>query len=106
MMADNFEFMKCALLVLVLGLMGCERKSCLTNLRQMEAAKNCCWALEQNKTTNDTPKWEDLRPYFKDPTPFVCPNGGAYTLGRVGELPICSIKNDTDKFREIYSKEH
>ena len=98
--------MKFALLILVLGLIGCADESCLTKLGQIEAAKNRCWALEQGKTTNDAPTWEDLRPYFKYPTPFTCPNGGTYTLGRVGELPTCSIANDTDKFVEVYSKQH
>jgi hypothetical protein len=98
--------MRFALLILALGLAGCAQESCLTKLQQIESAKNCCWALERGKTTNDTPAWEDLRSYFRNPTPFVCPNGGTYTIGRVGEPPTCSITNDTVKFREIYSKGH
>jgi hypothetical protein len=66
---------------------------------QIEGAKEQ-WALEQSKTTNDTPTWSDLSPYiywsgftnrwFTNGIP-VCPEGGIYTLGRVGELPTCSL---------------
>ena len=98
--------MKFTLFILVLGLVGCSHESCLTKLSQISSAKDCGWALEHGKTTNDTPTWEDLRPYLKDPTPFSCPNGGTYTIGRVGEMPTCSITNDTDKYRTVYSKDH
>ena len=82
---------------------GQEQVSCPINLSQISEAKNRCWALEHGQTTNDTPTWGDLRPYLKAPTPFICPNGGTYTIGRVGEMPICSITNDTEKFRKVYS---
>src|SRR5437762_12456079 len=59
------------------------------------------WAANNGKTTNDTPTWNDLRPYFSpnfttnprrwtNGQPF-CPSGGIYTIGRVGESPKCSI---------------
>jgi len=72
---------------------------CINRLRQFEGAKEQ-WALEQNKTTNDTPTWSDLYPYiylpyftnrwFTNGVP-VCPDGGTYTLGRVGVPPTCSL---------------
>jgi hypothetical protein len=66
---------------------------CVNNLRQLDGAKQR-WELENRKTANDVPTWEDLRPYFPDwwtnGRP-VCPEGGTYTLGRVGESPRCSI---------------
>ena len=53
---------------------------------------------EGNRTTaeatNDAPTWDDLRPYFpytwSNSIP-VCPDGGVYTIGRLGENPKCSI---------------
>jgi len=71
---------------------------CVNRLMQIDAAKEE-WALEQKKTTNDVPKWDDLYPYlassftnnwFTNGRP-VCPEGGTYTIGRVGVHPTCSI---------------
>ncbi len=72
---------------------------CINRLRLIEGAKEE-WAIEQGKTTNDTPTWPDLFPYiylpsftnnwFTNGVP-VCPEGGTYTLGRVGVQPICSL---------------
>jgi hypothetical protein len=67
--------------------------ACLNNLRLIEAAKQQ-WALENSKTTNDIPTWDDIRPYlgrFQSNSIPVCPKGGTYTLGRVGNLPTCSV---------------
>jgi septal ring factor EnvC (AmiA/AmiB activator) len=67
--------------------------ACINNLRLIDAAKQQ-WALEQRKTAADVPGWEDLRPYVSHgpngalPT---CPDGGTYTIGTVGEKPLCSI---------------
>lgn len=65
----------------------CEN-ACINNLRQLDGAKQT-WAAEERKTTNDVPTWDDLRGYMK--FQLVCPQGGAYTIGRVGERPKCSI---------------
>jgi len=71
---------------------------CVNRLMQISGAKEQ-WALEYGKTTNDVPTWTDLYPYlsssftnswFTNNKP-VCPEGGVYILGRVGELPTCSI---------------
>ena len=66
---------------------------CINNLRIIDAAKNE-WALEIGKTTNNAPTWDDVRPYLPDSRSHsipVCPDGGTYTLGRVGEPPTCSL---------------
>jgi len=71
---------------------------CINRLRQIDAAKQQ-WMLEQSKTTNDTPIWSDLFPYiapsftnsyWTNGRP-VCPEGGVYILGRIGEPPTCSL---------------
>ena len=36
--------------------------ACINNLRQIDAAKQQ-WALDTNKTTNDTPSWDAIRVY-------------------------------------------
>lgn len=61
---------------------------CVNNLRQIEGAKQQ-WALENHKVTNDIPVWDDILPYLREKP--VCPDGGTYTLGRVGERSTCSI---------------
>src|SRR5262245_57369794 len=37
--------------------------ACINVLRQLEGAKSQ-WQLEHNKTTNDIPTWEDVKPYL------------------------------------------
>jgi len=66
---------------------------CVNNLRIFDSAKQQ-WMLERGKTTNDVPTWEDVRPFLPDRWSNsipVCPDGGTYTLGRVGEPPTCSL---------------
>ena len=79
---------------------GVQHSACIINLRQIDAAKEI-WADEHHRITNDIPTWDDLRDYLK-PLPMKCPNGGTYTIGRIGELPICSIPKDTSYWREHY----
>ena len=75
------------------------KDSCLNRLRQIEGAK-VQWALKHDKTTNDAPTWDDLHSYFiRTPLPLKCPDGGEYTIGRVGELPSCSLARHTEYWR-------
>jgi hypothetical protein len=67
--------------------------ACVSNLRIIQSAKEQ-WALEQHKTTNDAPTLQDIQPYMGRGAAGeipVCPDGGTYTPGRVGEPPRCSI---------------
>jgi len=68
--------------------------ACVNNLRQIQGGKDQ-WTLENQKTTNDTPTWDDLRVYIgrsgTTGAVLTCPDGGTYILGRVGELPRCSL---------------
>jgi hypothetical protein len=89
-----------ALLILLPNLRpvrGGQRPSCINNLRQLEGAKQQ-WALEFHKGTNDVPTWDDLRPILKPK--LSCPRGGTYSLGRMGELPSCSISEHTVQYRQ------
>jgi hypothetical protein len=67
-----------------------ERTTCIANLRLIYAAKQA-WALEKNKADTDIPTQQDILPYLKGSVFPVCPSGGTYTIGAVGQLPTCSI---------------
>ena len=67
---------------------------CVLNLNAIAEAKSE-WARDNIKASNDVPTWQDLVPYTTNygwtggkPT---CPQGGAYYIGRMDELPKCSI---------------
>jgi hypothetical protein len=72
-------------------------EQCAVNMGHIDAAKNK-WAEEHNAGTNGTPAAEDLDPYFRGGMPR-CPEGGTYTIGKVGEPPQCSIAAHNDYFR-------
>ncbi len=64
---------------------------CANNLKALEQAK-AKWAQQEHKAANETPAWSDLigtNGYLKDR--FSCPDGGAITIGAVGERPRCSV---------------
>lgn len=68
--------------------------ACEMNLRTIEFAK-IEWAGNQtNGNTNHVPTWDELMPYlpaiWSNRIP-VCPSGGAYSIGKIGEHPKCSI---------------
>ena len=66
------------------------RNPCINILRSIDGA-NQTWALDKGKTTNDTPTWDDIRPYLsRDGKIPNCPQGGIYTLGRKATPPTCS----------------
>jgi len=66
------------------------RNPCINILRCIDGAAQT-WALDNGKTSNDTPTWDDVRPYVsKDGKIPSCPQGGNYTLGRKGTPPTCT----------------
>jgi hypothetical protein len=72
---------------------------CIVGLRMIDSAK-VQWAFLHQKTTNDTPTWDDLRSFFVGASlPLECHDGGVYTIGRLGELPSCSIASHTEYWR-------
>ena len=66
-------------------------RTCVANLKQIEAAKEQ-WAMENKKTSTDTPVQADLEGangYIKKwPS---CPSGGTYTINDVATAPACSL---------------
>jgi competence protein ComGC len=71
-----------------------QKNGCISNLRQIDSAKQE-WALEKKKTDTDTPSKTDLLPYLKSGKFLVCPEGGEYTINPVSMLPRCSISGHT-----------
>ena len=75
------------------GVSRSPQNACIINLRLIDSAKQE-WALENHKQNSDTPTEQDLAPYFgagasaKFP---VCPQGGKYIIGAIGDKPTCSI---------------
>jgi hypothetical protein len=68
-----------------------QMNACISNLRQMDGAKQQ-WALEHKKQTTDTPTAQELEAYLHGgPGGLKCPAGGVYTIHTVGEMPTCSI---------------
>ncbi len=67
-----------------------QQNACLNNLRMLDAAKQQ-WALEKGKDSSSVPTANDLKEYLGHDQMVVCPQGGTYTIGPVGESPKCSI---------------
>lgn len=64
--------------------------ACINQLRQMESAKEQ-WALENHAKPGDGVSPRDIASYLNRKAKFPsCPQGGTYTLGKVGETPRCS----------------
>ncbi|MEI7729920.1 MAG: type II secretion system protein [Verrucomicrobiota bacterium] len=67
-----------------------QKNACINNLRQIDGAKEQ-WALENKKTTADTPVTSDLigaTSYIKQSP--SCPGAGTYSFNAVGTKPACS----------------
>ena len=71
-----------------------QKNACIANLKQVDGAK-ASWALEQKKSTTDTPGDSDLfgtDKYIREKP--ICPGGGAYTVDEVGNKPTCSFNTE------------
>ncbi|HUB86342.1 MAG TPA: hypothetical protein VMB22_00505 [Verrucomicrobiae bacterium] len=67
-----------------------ERDQCIANLRLIDQAKQQ-WAQINSKPDDAIPTAKDLAPFLPGGVFPVCPSGGTYTIGKVGEPPTCSI---------------
>jgi hypothetical protein len=67
------------------------RIDCMRNVMLIEAAKQS-WALENGKSYDDEPTWDELLDSHLPKMPR-CPGGGTYTLNRMVEQPECSIED-------------
>ncbi len=68
--------------------------ACINNLRQIDVAVQE-FALEKEKRTGDAINYpDDLTPYIKltkDGKIPPCPQGGIYSIKKVGDTPTCSL---------------
>jgi len=64
--------------------------ACINNLRMIDAAKDQ-WAMENNAKNGDEVKEDDIKGYLRGNAMPVCPQGGQYTIGTLGENPECSM---------------
>jgi len=72
---------------------------CINNLRQIDSAINE-WALEHHATNGSSVSMDDIKPYIKLNSAGnipSCPDGGKYTLRKVGDVPqvTCSLSTAT-----------
>jgi hypothetical protein len=65
------------------------RAACINNLKLIEKTK-AKWAEESGSNTNNIPTEVDLFGAELKSKP-VCPSGGSYSSGTVGEKPRCSL---------------
>ncbi len=63
--------------------------ACQNSRRQLQIAKQM-WAQDKGKSSQDTPTWEDLKPYLGS-ADLKCPSNGEYELNSVGEQVSCSV---------------
>ena len=59
------------------------------------------WAAENHASPEATPTWDQLDVYIRSAKALSsarCPSGGSYTIGRIRELPSCSIAEHQHAF--------
>ena len=72
---------------------GKAKVSCYALRKQIDGAKET-WGMDHHKTTNDIPLWSDLvgPDLYLEHLP-VCPAGGSYSIGKVGERATCTYQH-------------
>jgi hypothetical protein len=94
-------------LVLFALIAGCGEKptdnakamACAANMWTIDQTKQN-WAEKNGKDSNTVVTIDDLTPlFFKGRVP-VCPAGGTYTLGKVGEPTQCSIPAHNEYYKQ------
>lgn len=66
-----------------------EIQTCITNMRQIESAKQS-WALANSASTGAQTDVAAVNEYIKGAATPICPAGGTYTYNAVGVPPECS----------------
>lgn len=67
-----------------------QRKTCILNLREIDAAKEQ-FAIEKRKLQGATVRTSDVTPYIRGSTMPICKAGGTYSIQRIGRDPRCSL---------------
>ena len=66
-----------------------QKNACVNNLRQIEGATEQ-WCLEKQIQPGTPLRQTEISAYIKGGWP-TCPQGGVYTMVKVGSLPKCSM---------------
>jgi hypothetical protein len=77
------------------------KNACVCVLKQIDGAK-ATWALENHKPNSDVPTEADLygrTNYIRDVP--ECPGGGRYIIGRIDQMPRCSLPRHFLDYSEI-----
>jgi hypothetical protein len=64
-------------------------KSCISNLRRIDQAKEQ-FAVQSGKKTGDAVEWSDVVPTYIKSRPS-CPLAPTYTIGLIGTNPTCPV---------------
>jgi hypothetical protein len=67
-----------------------QNNACINNLRILDAAKEQ-WAMENRKVDGDPADIPGVLEYVKGARMPVCPRGGSYQIGTIGQTPRCSV---------------
>ncbi len=67
-----------------------QEKACINNLRQIDGAKKE-WALRAGVNSGFAVDENEVNKFIPGGTTPVCPVGGSYTYGVIGEAPECSV---------------
>ena len=67
-----------------------QKNSCIANLKQIDGGVQQ-WALENKKTSTDTPGTTEVAAYLKGNAIPACPGGGSYTINTVSQSPTCNV---------------
>jgi hypothetical protein len=111
-----FLAIACALGLVVLGVLfyrnnaNVVTEECVHSLYHLCEAKGA-WAREHQATNGATPTWSDLRPHYIGPANWPttepaprCPGGGTWAIGRIDEMPTCSIAAHTAALRHEFEE--
>ena len=101
-MRHGFKLVEIMIVVLIIGILlaiavpnfirareSSRAKSCVATLKQIDSAKEQ-WAMDNKKTSADTPTTANLYGTYTKSTPS-CPSNGTYTINAIGTAPTCSV---------------
>lgn len=85
-------------LCLVRGRNAAQAKTCVANLKQIDAAIEQ-WAFDFKKDSDDTPDIMKLTTEGKESGMYlkewpVCPSGGVYWFGSIADKPTCDFRSE------------